>query len=223
MSTFFTDLILDSPKQRVREVGIQSQDSTAHWQRMEDMVRARVDTAEENYSSDLDKYLERGLSSKYARAAMMAGSRNNMTSPQNCPPWLCCILPCLNGTPTMKRWRECLADEASIVRGGRTINIDADSLIVGDIVTVKAGEVAPADIRITMLEANTWADRSLVGPALVDAFALAGNAQAQGSTALDAPNMLYAGFRLTSGKCTGIVVGTGQNTVLSRLVVAGHF
>ena len=48
-------------------------------------------------------------------------------------------------------------------------------------------------------------------------------ASAQSTTALDAPNMLYAGFQLTSGKVTGIVVGTGENTLLSRLVAAGAF
>ena len=205
----------------MREVGAHFRDGKSHSIQLAELVKARVDTADDAYSQRLDDYLKKGLASAYARQAMMSGGRNSITSPQDCPAWLCCILPCLNNTPKMKRYMECVAEEALINRGGRQMRIDADSLVVGDVVTVTAGEVVPADMRV--FEGQGEADRSNLAPNLRKPLGVGAAVPKDGVPALDATNMCYAGFRLTAGQIRGIVVATGENTLVSRLVTAGHF
>ena len=88
-----------------------------------------------------------GLSRSEARRAAAAG-RNSIPSPQQCPAWLCCILPCLNSTPAMRRYHACLPEGAEVVRNGRALRMDASALVVGDVVLLRPGCVVPADVRL---------------------------------------------------------------------------
>ena len=88
-----------------------------------------------------------GLSRRDARRQAAAG-RNSVPSPQKCPAWLCCLLPCLNSTPAMRRYNACLPAAAEVVRNGRALRMDASAVVVGDVVLLRAGCVVPADVRL---------------------------------------------------------------------------
>ena len=52
----------------------------------------------------------------------------------------------------MESFKKMIPQEATVLRGGNKININAEQCVVGDIVFVKFGDRVPADIRI--LEAH---------------------------------------------------------------------
>jgi hypothetical protein len=73
---------------------------------------------------------------------------NKITSPNNCPVWLCCLLPCLKKTKKMKCYNECIPDYAEVKIDNNWVKIDPIGVVVGDIVKLTPGSHVPADIRI---------------------------------------------------------------------------
>ena len=103
---------------------------------------------------------------------------------------------------------------ASVKRGGKDIEIDAEQLVPGDIINLKAGEYVPADCRL-LESAHLRVDES----------ALTGKPQAIeqkiSAPPLDADmdqrrSMLFLGTRILSGTALAAVVATGFQTELGR-------
>lgn len=103
----------------------------------------------------------------------------------------------------LQRGREvnCLA-----LRDGRTQELRAEQLVVGDVILLARGDAVPADCRILTAEALEVDASGLTGESLpVVKSAAASFAE----TAADRSSMLYAGTVVTSGKATAVVVATG--------------
>ena len=103
-----------------------------------------------------------------------------------------------------------------VVRDGKLKEIEADSIVPGDIVELESGDRIPADLRILQawnLEVN---ESALTGESLpVEKKEEIVNAQTPIS---DRTNMLYMGTHVTRGKCQAIVVQTGKNTEMGDLL-----
>ncbi|HYA37750.1 MAG TPA: plasma-membrane proton-efflux P-type ATPase [Candidatus Methylomirabilis sp.] len=97
--------------------------------------------------------------------------------------------------------RQRLSVTARVLRDGRWQTITAQELVPGDVVHVRLGDLAPADIRLTegalLLDQSTLTGESLP----VEAGA--------GATA-------YAGSTVRRGEATGEVTGTGSHTYFGR-------
>ena len=109
-----------------------------------------------------------------------------------------------------------LANEAHVIRNDGTVTtIPADQLTIGDVVRVKAGESAPADLRLiesanvqveeAMLTGESAAVNKSVAPVEEDA-ALA-----------DRTNMLYSGTSLLYGSAKGVVVAVGDSCEVGKI------
>ena len=102
-----------------------------------------------------------------------------------------------------------LAPEATAMRDGKWANVDAATLVPGDVVKVRLGAVVPADLRL-------FGD----GFAAIDQAALTGESlpvqKKDGDEA-------YSGSIVKQGEMTGVVIGTGGNTFFGRTakLVAG--
>jgi sodium/potassium-transporting ATPase subunit alpha len=113
----------------------------------------------------------------------------------------------------MEGFAKMVPDAAVVLRDGNKIRVEAAELVVGDIVEVKGGDKIPADIRI--VESNNFK---------VDNSSLTGESEAQTRSAeftndnpLETKNLSFFTSFAVDGVATGIVVNTGDRTVIGRI------
>lgn len=114
----------------------------------------------------------------------------------------------------MKQFLNLLPPESSVIRDGHQHRIPAKDLVPGDFIFVREGEKVPADIRIVD-SANIKVDNSsLTGEA--DALERTVD-KGPSDNPLEAHNMLYYGTFVVAGEGYGVVIRTGDATVLGQL------
>jgi len=107
-----------------------------------------------------------------------------------------------------------LLQYTSCIRNGEVSNVPTKHLAVGDVVSLKAPFIVPADIVVIKAAENTHVDKSgLTG----DSGPMKVSATEKQANPLESPNFIMAGTRLTSGSCDGIVVQVGKKTVTGQL------
>lgn len=104
---------------------------------------------------------------------------------------------------------------ATVLRGGKLHDIPSKELVVGDVVEVRAGTQVPADIRLFSTKALQSNEAMLTGEWL--AVSKHTEPVAIGLTPSDQKNMLFMGALITRGHGRGVVVATGDDTVVGRL------
>jgi Ca2+-transporting ATPase len=106
--------------------------------------------------------------------------------------------------------------EATVVRNGQRLRIDASQLVPGDIVVLQSGDKAPADLRLIKTRDLQIDESALTGesvPVQKDAAVTLDE-----KTALaDRKAMAYASTLVTYGQGTGLVVATGDCTEIGRI------
>mmetsp|Transcript_11945 Transcript_11945/g.13873 ORF Transcript_11945/g.13873 Transcript_11945/m.13873 type:complete len:181 (+) Transcript_11945:512-1054(+) len=153
-----------------------------------------------------------------AREKLFLEGDNLIPNPnKDCPRWLCCLLPCLNNTQAMVAYRACEPDAAYVVRDGDELCVDADGLVVGDVVTLKPGTIVPADVIIFDCTENftvTCFDKRGVH---IQCKPLSPQ------TTKDLHNLCFAGCMVLRGNAKGIVINTGENTLMAYLIDNKHW
>jgi len=112
--------------------------------------------------------------------------------------------------------RKMNAPTTVVIRNNIRQTIDASLLVPGDILTLRAGDMIPADARIIEC-ANLKADEaSLTGESVpVEKEA---EAEIDDNAPLgDRFNMLFSGCLITNGKTKAVVVGTGMTTEMGKI------
>ena len=105
-----------------------------------------------------------------------------------------------------------LTREASVLRDGRRLTVPAESLALGDVVLIEAGDRVPADLRLLRASNSRIEEAALTGelaPADKSTDPVAREA-ALG----DRASMAYSGTLVASGQGAGLVVATGASTEL---------
>ena len=111
--------------------------------------------------------------------------------------------------------RAMLSPRAVILCGGQRQEVDATSLVPGDLVLLASGDRVPADLRLVDAHGLRVEEAALTGESIpADKDNL--------TTTQDAPigertGMAYCGTLVTCGQATGIVVATGTTTELGRI------
>ena len=109
-----------------------------------------------------------------------------------------------------------LANEAHVVRDhGALTTISADQLTVGDIVRVKAGESAPADLRLIEAANAQVEEAMLTGESA--AVAKSTGPLSQEAALADRTNMMYSGTSLLFGTVKGVVVAVGDACEVGKI------
>ena len=111
--------------------------------------------------------------------------------------------------------RNMLSAEARTMRSGETRMIPAEQLVPGDVVLLESGDKIPADLRIIEAKNLRTEEAAITGesvPAEKTVDAVPVNA-----TVGDRGSMAFSGTMVVSGRATGVVVATGNETELGRI------
>ncbi|POM78029.1 Carbohydrate-binding protein [Phytophthora palmivora] len=176
-----------------------------------------------------------GLSRDDAMTRRALYGANRVTPPVNCPSWVCCLLPCLMRTASMQAYQEALPREATVRRrvaamqnqpATRRMRMDAMSLVYGDVVELKAGDVAGADLRVIECSNDCVVDQStLVGDDNEDE-----EGGSRKHVTSDTPplhlqqdplrcgNIVPMTASVLQGTAVAVVVSTGDHTLWGRMV-----
>ena len=111
--------------------------------------------------------------------------------------------------------RNMLSAEARTVRGGETRLVPSEDLVPGDIVLLESGDKIPADLRLIEVKNLRTEEAALTGESVpIDKTT---EPVAERATVGDREGMAFSGTLVASGRGTGIVVATGDNTELGRI------
>jgi len=106
-----------------------------------------------------------------------------------------------------------------VVREGEAFEIDAESLVPGDIVLLESGNKVPADIRLITTQ-GLAIDESLLTGESAPVNKDESKTSPTESALSERTNMAFAGTHVTYGRATGIVTATASATELGRLADA---
>ncbi len=116
----------------------------------------------------------------------------------------------------MDALKQLATPDARVIRNNALQHIPTTQLVPGDIVVLEAGNLVPADMRLTEVHALRIEESSLTGEsAAIDKIteSLSGDTHALA----DRVNMAFKGTTVTYGRGTGVVVATGMQTELGRI------
>jgi magnesium-transporting ATPase (P-type) len=114
--------------------------------------------------------------------------------------------------------QQLLKIRAAVMRNGDVCEIDAETVVPGDVVWLESGNRVPADIRLFRTHNLTIDESLLTGESL--AVLKQSHWQGQPATPLaDRKNMLYAGSIVSRGRGRGVVVATGAQTIVGQLAL----
>jgi P-type Ca2+ transporter type 2C len=118
----------------------------------------------------------------------------------------------------MAALRHMAAHKARVVRGGAVEAVAAADLVPGDIVCLEAGEVVPADLRLTETARLQAEEAALTGESVPVEKSTLAHHDATAPLG-DRSGMAYKGTLITHGRARGVVVATGMRTELGRIAV----
>ncbi|WP_143306431.1 magnesium-translocating P-type ATPase [Chitinophaga vietnamensis] len=111
--------------------------------------------------------------------------------------------------------KKTLISRVMVTRGGISYNIDTAQLCAGDLVSLRAGNIIPADVRLITARDLFVNQSSLTGESFpVEKHAVV-TAGAADDTSLE--NMCYMGSGVISGTGRAIVVRTGRSTMMGKI------
>ena len=111
--------------------------------------------------------------------------------------------------------RNMLSPHATVVRDGKTREIDATELVPGDVVVLASGDRVPADVRLFSARELRIDEAALTGESL--AVEKSSSAQAPDAPLGDRFGMAYSGTVVVHGQGRGLVVQTGSRSEIGRI------
>ena len=113
----------------------------------------------------------------------------------------------------MESFKNMIPQKGFVIRGGQRRDVNAEELVVGDVVEVKGGDKLPADIRL--LSSSSFK---------VDNSSLTGESEPQSrlpdctsANPLETKNLAFFSTSAVEGNCRGLVVFVGDSTVMGRI------
>jgi len=107
-----------------------------------------------------------------------------------------------------------IQDYTMCKRDGEFRPLLSKRLTAGDIISLKAPQVIPADIRIIETSLDSAVDKSsLTGESGPKKLSL----EKTHDNPIETENVAFASTKLTKGTCTGIVVNVGKGTLVAML------
>jgi len=113
----------------------------------------------------------------------------------------------------MESFKKLVPNYATVIRDGQRDTIDTSKLVVGDLVEVNAGDRVPADIRIVKSNQLRVDNSSLTG----ESEPQSRSADKTSDNPLETKNLAFYSSNCVDGSGQGIVVATGDNTIMGHI------
>ncbi len=107
--------------------------------------------------------------------------------------------------------------QVKVIRNKKQVTIPNHELVIGDIVLMKSGEIAGADLRIIKAQDCLVNQAIITGESELIAKTEVFSEDKQELEIYQQANMVWSGSRLASGSLTGLVVGVGSSSYLGTL------
>ena len=106
--------------------------------------------------------------------------------------------------------------QTKVIRDGKIVMVDSETIVVGDVIAIDAGDSISADMRIIESSSLKAEEASLTGESV--AVEKSADIVLPEECALgDRKNMLYMGTAVTYGRARGVVVATARDTELGKI------
>jgi magnesium-transporting ATPase (P-type) len=119
------------------------------------------------------------------------------------------------GERALEALREASAPRARVRRDGMVGDLDAASLVPGDIVLLRAGDVVPADLRLLRAERLLLDRSALTGESVPEPGSV--DADPANAALADRHSIAYAGTSVVGGRGEGVVVAIGRASEVGRI------
>ncbi|KAI0105307.1 hypothetical protein GGR51DRAFT_520304 [Nemania sp. FL0031] len=114
----------------------------------------------------------------------------------------------------MSSIKNMLPEDCIVVRNAAQMSLPASELVPGDIVSIKAGNKLPADVRFLQVSSDAKLDRSILTG---ESVPLTASVDSTDNNYLETRCIGMQGTHCVSGTCLGLVVATGDRTVFGRI------
>mmetsp|Transcript_10120 Transcript_10120/g.14103 ORF Transcript_10120/g.14103 Transcript_10120/m.14103 type:complete len:1085 (+) Transcript_10120:183-3437(+) len=116
----------------------------------------------------------------------------------------------------MQGFKKLTPTSTIVTRSGKTLSdFPTTDIVVGDVVTIKNGKKIPADVRVFQTQSFKVDNSSMTGePEPQERFP---KADPKGKIPLEATNVAFYGTLCCEGQARGIVIATGDRTVIGRI------
>lgn len=108
------------------------------------------------------------------------------------------------------------APTVTALRGGEKQTMNADELVIGDIIYLETGDLVPADARLIEAVSLTCDEAALTGESMAVEKVAGFSAEGEINIA-DAKNMVFSSCTVMSGHAVAVVVETGMNTQVGKI------
>ncbi|XP_006116678.1 potassium-transporting ATPase alpha chain 2-like [Pelodiscus sinensis] len=116
-------------------------------------------------------------------------------------------------TNIMASFSKMIPQQALIIRDGEKKEVSAEQLVVGDVVEIKGGDRIPADIRLIFAQGCKVDNSSLTG----ESEAQSRSCDFTHENPLETKNIAFYSTTCLEGTATGIVINTGDRTIIGRI------
>ncbi|KAL3120582.1 hypothetical protein niasHT_007874 [Heterodera trifolii] len=113
----------------------------------------------------------------------------------------------------MESFKKLVPTYALVIRDGEKTQIPSSMLVAGDVVEVKGGDRVPADIRIVSGHGFKVDNSSLTG----ESEPQSRSAECTNENPLETKNIAFFSTNAVEGTLTGVVISTGDRTVMGRI------
>ncbi len=121
-----------------------------------------------------------------------------------------------NAEKAVQMLQKMAAQFAMVIRDDEPLKLKASELVPGDIISLNAGDIVPADARLIRVSALKTEEAPLTGEShSVDKIVK--TIQQEKVLPGDQLNMVFKGTLVSNGSATAVVTGTGMNTEIGKI------
>uniref|UniRef100_H3A0Q6 Sodium/potassium-transporting ATPase subunit alpha n=1 Tax=Latimeria chalumnae TaxID=7897 RepID=H3A0Q6_LATCH len=116
-------------------------------------------------------------------------------------------------TNIIASFKNLVPQQATVMRDGEKFQINANQLVVGDLVEIKGGDRVPADIRIITSSGCKVDNSSLTG----ESEPQTRSPEYTHESPLETRNIAFFSTMCLEGTATGVIINTGDRTIIGRI------
>ncbi|KAL5271530.1 hypothetical protein ACHWQZ_G001971 [Mnemiopsis leidyi] len=113
----------------------------------------------------------------------------------------------------MDSFKKMVPQTATVIRDGKTDQVDAELITLGDLIEVKGGDKLPADIRIVSCSGFKVDNSSLTGESEPQSRGV----ECTEDNPIETKNLAFFSTNAVEGACRAVVISCGDNTVMGRI------